>query len=187
LYNYLHILFNSYFLINVQLPFVGAHFLEKFCISYNLLDCIQQWSINFNLPKVFKNILLCLFLAFTNLLGNEGATRFLVIGKMGLLPTSLADVSIILGVVCSAFLLLLTVAIEPNIESGMVACIMIAVEYGSWVSVLIEACIVVYTLVVLEYDFEADSWVNTSSPHLKVITLAFSFRLTQLEMVTTLY
>jgi hypothetical protein len=106
---------------------------------------------------------------------------------MGLLPTSLADASIILRVVCSAFLLLLLIAIEPNIESSMVVCIMIVVESGSWVLVLIEACVVVYTLVVLEYDVEADSLVNTFFPHLKVITLAFSLGLTQLEMVTSLY
>jgi hypothetical protein len=42
---------------------------------------------------------------------------------------------------------------------------MIAVESGSGVSVPIEAHVVVYTLVVLESDVEADTCVNTSFPH----------------------
>jgi hypothetical protein len=46
-------------------------------------------------------------------------------------------------------LLLFSVAIELDVESGMVVCTMVAVEYGRVVSVHVESDVVVCTLVIL--------------------------------------
>jgi hypothetical protein len=76
---------------------------------------------------------------------------------MILLLTSSTNASIVSGVVCSNPLLLFSVAIKLDVESGMVVCTMVAVEYGRVVSVHVESDVVVYTLVILEYEIEANS------------------------------
>jgi len=76
---------------------------------------------------------------------------------MILLLTSSTNASIVSRVVCSNPLLLFSIAIELDVESGMVVCTMVAVEYDRVVLVHVESDVVVCTLVILEYEIEANS------------------------------
>lgn len=67
---------------------------------------------------------------------------------MILLLSLSANASIVSGAVCF---------IKLDVESGMVVCIMVAVESGRVVSVHVESDVMVCTLVILEYEIEADN------------------------------
>jgi hypothetical protein len=107
------------------------------------------------------------FLAFANLSGNGGATRFLVIGKMGLPLNSILGASKIAG---SVFSLLFFVSVDSSVEvgsiftadsgvtAGWVVCTAVAAESGSILSVVSSLLF----LVGAESDVVAGSMVCTT-------------------------